>query len=196
MAALPNSSGWRRVDYTRVRDMPARYGLDISAWKIIAVIRNPYERTASYYEHLRLTSSLSDTYRRRVRNKKIPFREFMYDPKMEWPSWYERTQRDLYPRPREDLEAYLRQEGVFRYWYSLNGELPRNFVVAKLENIDQELSEALEQKIHVSRVNVTAHRKSKEELFANDLCEIVEARCGWAMQWYDKWRPNGNCVLR
>lgn len=184
--------GWKSWDYTRICDVERRFGVDLSDWLVVAQIRNPYERAVSYYEHCHNGMGCRDKWRRRA--PKMTFAEFLRDPMNEWPGWYEaNTCKKYYPNQPADVESYLRQESVFRYWYvwdAATGALHPNLAVVRLEYLNQDWSNILDEDVRIPKFHANPKRKSVDCYFTPELCELVEARHAWAFRhYYSKERP-------
>jgi hypothetical protein len=187
-----HDDGWQVWQYTRICDVQRRFSIDLTDWLAVAQIRNPYERTVSYYEHARQGMGCRDKWRRQA--PKMTFEQFVHDPLNEWPGWYERCMcKKYYPTPAEDLENHLRREGVYRYWYVWDretGALHPNLAIVRLETLSEDWSRILGREVKIPKWHFNRKRGPVENYYTPELCEIVEARHAWAFNhWYKKERP-------
>lgn len=181
--------------------------------RIIAVVRNPYEQQLSQWQFWRDRYAKGDikhphnivaaTYARLT--------EFLQDSMCDFHVWYEQhygfkpgqtTQeqdiaRAVLTLAPDGQNRYENFGGMFRYWLTVDGEIPDNVHIVRQEELDTAFPEAIKPFTDkelgpMPRLNTSPHGKNIKAYYTPLACKLVEDKCKWAFNnYYEKWLWSG-----
>ncbi len=129
------------IGHIRLQDIEALTGRKPSSFdKIIAVVRDPFAAEVSAYDFsVSLVLSGIGQAWHRAAAAHASVSEAAVDPMCKIHGYYEsQWMGKHYPnsqRTRSQLAEYITRVGVFRYWIDVDGEIPGNVEVIRLEDI-------------------------------------------------------------
>lgn len=182
------------IGHIPLRDVERFTGRPPESWKlIVATIRNPYEQQLSQWlfwlnRYHRGQRHYHDLVARLYDN----LTEFLLDPRCDFHVWYERTygnedvRRSEYRKRRRTYADY---GGMYRYWLEVDGGVPDNVEVVKLEEMGEALPRALQpyadhELPEPPRKNKTGRRGTWDEYYTPQAVEIVNRKARWAFTWH------------
>lgn len=150
--------------HTALRDMEQWTGRPPSSYRrIVAVVRNPYEREASEWLYRR------DRFARGARHWFDCLAEahgtltsFLCDPYSEYHRLNEEQPGQTRRMKPLAKETYATYGGFWPYWLGIDGEIPSNVYIIRMENLEAELTEAVrpfakEPLPDIPKLNATPH---------------------------------------
>jgi len=206
------------IGHIRLQDIERFTGRSPDSFKLIlAIIREPYEQQLSQWCFWR------DRYARGQRHihdvvaaQYATVEGFLSDPRCDFHVWYEqhlgfepgmtRTEQVFSRLPDgstpEVGNRYEAFGGCYRYWITVDDEIPGNVQVIRCEELDTELPKVLAPFIGhepppVPRLNRSFHGKNIKAYYSPIAASLVEAKFQWAFEChYAKWLysdfgPNG-----
>jgi len=197
------------IGHVRLQDIERVTGRKPESFKmILALVRDPYEQQLSQFCFWR------DRYARGGRHvhdcvaaSYATLTDFLIDPRCDFHVWYEQHigfQPGQTPAEQQavrvtDLPApaganrYDYFGGIYRYWLTVDDEIPENVKVIRQEAIDTALPVALLGLVSgevppVPRLNRSSHSPNTREYYTPQAARLVEAKAAWAFEnYYQKW---------
>ena len=198
------------IGHVRLQDIERFTGRKPESFaKILAVVRDPYEQQLSQW------SFWADRYARGQRHihdavaaSYATLTEWLRDPRCDFHCWYHQHvgyRRGQTPAQQEatavtdrpataGVNRYEDFGGIYRYWLSVDGEVPANVEVIRLEEIETALPVAVfgavdpKQEPPVQWLNSSPHRRATREYYTPEAARLVEAKVAWAFEhYYPKW---------
>lgn len=178
------------IGHTPLRDMEQWTGRKPESYrKIIAVIRNPYEREVSEWLYRR------DGFAKGERNglyvaaaAHTTLTSFLLDPLSEWHRLDTEApgQNRFFKYP--DGDTYESYGGFWKYWLAIDETIPANVHVVRQENLDEELREAVWTPeytggVPIERLNRNTHDDAMKYHTPLSI-QLTEQRCKWAFDNY------------
>ncbi len=180
------------LGHTALRDMEQWTGRKPESYqKIIAVIRDPYERELSEWNYRR------DRFAKGWRHifdiiaaAHTTLTSFMLDPMSE-------LHRLNIERPGQtrgikspDSDTYTTYGGFWMYWLAIDGEIPANVQILRQERLSEQLPEALLPfanaiGVKVESLNATSHDEARKYHTLLSV-QLTEQKCKWAFDNYYK----------
>lgn len=188
--ALPRSGlGFTRIAITqkthsshiRLQDLEYKTGIDPLSRKVLAVIRNPWDRERSHYLHLRMLYNRGNRTIRAVRAATQTFEDFVCDPKTSAPCVYA---NHVYPEcaPRGCFEWAAQGWDEYLFYLTIDGVRHPRIRVVRLEDIEQELTDIFGQPISLERLNTST---SEAVEWTPDAHKTVYHRYWWGLSYYE-----------
>lgn len=164
---------------------------------IIAVVRNPYEHALSQwsfwrasFDVLQLNHEAAPMVQHVVARQYRRFEDWLSDPRWQYYARYD--YHESRPMPKflgEDAPGYADHGGYFPYWLAVDGEIPDNVRILRINRLDTELPAALgiTDGTTLPHTNTTSTALTLGEHYTPEAQAIVEREYAWAFNgWYEK----------
>jgi len=199
--------------HIRLADIEAATGRHPSTWKrILAVVRNPYEREVSQalfwanrylkgdrhehdlntWRHVRGPIFEPDIMRAALNGNKfkwgpehLDFLSWLVDPSTSFHVWYEQHVVD----PQPTRKTYEDYGGFYRYWLELDGEIPATLCLLRQETLADDLRAALEIEGELPIKNHVNYHRDVRDYYTPQAVRVVNKRYEWCFGegWYEQW---------
>lgn len=193
------------IGHVRLQDLFRFTGRDPKSFKLIlAVVRDPYEQQLSQWQFWRDRYAQGQRHLHDVVAASCPdLTTFLEDPRCDFHVWYEQhyayqpgvqlAVRE-YPAVPAGRNRYQDFSGIFRYWITVDDEIPENVHVLRAETLDEELPEILcdfdpaIRSVDVPRLNTSPHGTDVRAYYTPRAAQLVEEKAPWAFaHYYEKW---------
>lgn len=195
------------IGHIRLADIERFTGRTPGSFKtILAVIRNPYDLMLSQWCYWK------DRYARGHRQWPAvtagwasDLEEYLQNPDVDYFVKYKRHQRWEPGQTREQQassgsihelsgETYQEAGGYFPYWLNVDGAIPENVKVIKLDELEDELPWLMppdrngDHNFDIPRTNTSPHKMTTQDYYTPTAARIVEDKFQWAFEHhYQKW---------
>lgn len=195
------------IGHIRLQDIERFTGRSPESFRLIfAVVRDPYEQQLSQWAFWK------DRYARGERHvhdmvaaNYATLELWLQDPRCDFHVWYEQHIGFEPAQPKElqriltqtlTTESHNRYEnfgGYYRYWLTVDDEIPDNVQVIRCEELDEELPNILRPFMQcepppVKRLNTSPHGSNTKAYYTPLAASLVEAKFQWAFEChYAKW---------
>jgi len=188
------------IGHVRLEDFERFTGRAPASFKkILAVVRNPYEQQLSQWTFWRDRFARGGRHEHDVTAASYAtLSEFLLNPQCDFHLWYEQRfagNRPGLPVTYPVTEMNYRDfGGLFRFWITLDDEIPENVQVIRSEELDVALPLALRELTgrpmppFQRRLNSSLHIEDPKPYYTPTAARIVEAKCKWAFDhYYPRW---------
>lgn len=209
----PTDDSGLPIGHVRLEDIERFTGRKPESFeKVIAVIRNPYEQQLSQWVYWKERFAVG--YRRIhdcVAANYPTITDFLMDARCDFHAWYDEhhgyqagdtrnKQTAMAPASAERPEGENRYEhfgGMFRFWVTVDDEIPGNVQVVRFENLAEEFRAAVQPFTAFSAVadmpslpwtNRSSHPYKTHRYYTPEAALLVEQKAKWAFDnYYEKW---------
>lgn len=182
------------IGHIPLRDVERYTGRPPESWDmIVATIRNPYKQQLSQWlywlnRYHRGRRHYHDLIARLYDN----LTEFLMDPRCDFHLWYERIygeQNPSHSKYRKRRQTYEDFGGMYRYWLEVDGQIPDNVEIVKLEELSDRLPAVLQPYADHDlpvppRKNAVGRAGEWAEYYTPKAMEIVNRKAQWAFTWH------------
>lgn len=199
------------IGHVRLQDIERFTGRAPESFKLIlAVVRDPYEQQLSQWSFWRDRYAKGGRHIHDLVAAQCPdLTTFLLHPQCDFHVWYlqhhgfqpgmspqeQQMVRDVtIPNP-DGQNRYQEFGGMYRFWLTVNDEIPGNVHVLRAETLNEELPRLLKEQFpdrqfpDVPRLNTSPHGKDTREYYTPLAAKLVEEKCVWAFDnYYERWR--------
>ncbi len=194
------------IGHVRLQDIEGFTGRSPDSFeKILAVVRNPYEQQLSQWSFWRDRYARGQNHVHDLCAASFSRLEgWLEDPGCDFHIWYEQHM----DRPNAEPQVVGKQRyddfgGFYRFWLTVDGEIPENVQVIRQENLDVEFPlalwpiEPLNGREYVTsaarpampHLNTSRHGTDVTKYYTPRAAELVEAKFQWAFEnYYQPWK--------
>ncbi len=189
------------IGHIRLQDIEALTGRMPSSFdKIIAVVRDPFAAEVSAYDFsvsIVLNGRGQAWHRFAAAHPSVS--EAAIDPMCKMHGYYEsQWMAEHYPnsqRTRSQLAEYVTRVGVFRYWIDVDGEIPDNVEVIRLEEKEQIAAATELYRTYdtlLKRLNRSTDGPGTRQIFTPAARNAIEDNYRWTI---DNFYPETNTAI-
>lgn len=186
------------IGHIRLQDIEGFTGRAPDSFeKILAVVRNPYEQQLSQWSFWRDRFAKGYSHiHDRCAAAYARLEKWLEDPGCDFHIWYEQhMERPDADPPVVGKERYQDFGGFYRFWLTVDGEIPENVQVIRQENLSEEFPAAMHgdstKLIYhpMPHLNTSHHDTNAKLYYTPRAAQLVESKFKWAFEnYYTPWK--------
>lgn len=201
------------IGHVRLQDIERFTGRKPESFKLIlAVVRDPYEQQLSQWQFWRDRYAKGGTHVHDILAASYPtLTQFLEDPRCDFHVWYEQHhgfQTGMTPAEQEAARKFQQAPdgqnryedfgGIFRYWLTVDNQIPENVTILRAEKIGERLPKEMLPfracsvmgcpTTSVPHLNTSPHDTNTKAYYTPRAAQLVEQKAAWCFEhYYEKW---------
>jgi hypothetical protein len=186
------------IGHIPLKDIQRYTGRKPESFKmILGIVRDPYEHQLSQWAFWRDRYAQGGRHVHDIIAASYPtLTGWLLDPRCDFHIWYESVhgeQANYRLNTKFGFGGYPNYGGYYRYWLSVDGRIPPNTRLVKMEELSEALPEALngfiEGEAEIPHRNVSSHPGLTANYYTPLGCRIVEQKFQWVFDLllYQRW---------